>query len=170
MHSSLDWEAVTPPRATFESVSLLARAAQIGVRVPGGMYYRSCSLSEPMIIWFDEATDLERPLKYTRCCLGSKCTCKKKLLVHLKSCNALKNHLAREETENGIVVQKCRTAWRTHRWSVKRTRVRHRSTSRTHRINIFYQITDKYYDNVESCAGRTVKGMTVLQWGPSTNN
>ena len=61
VRSSLDWEAVTTPDATFLGVALGARAAWEGVEVPGGTYSGSRSSSEPMIMRADGATDFDRP-------------------------------------------------------------------------------------------------------------
>ena len=43
VRSSLDWEAVTTPYATFLGVAPGARAAREGVEVPGGTYLTSHS-------------------------------------------------------------------------------------------------------------------------------
>ena len=61
VRSSSDWEAVTTPDATILGVALGPRVAQEGAKVPGGMYSGSRSLSEPMTMRADEATDLDRP-------------------------------------------------------------------------------------------------------------
>ena len=67
MHSTLDWEAVTTPDATFLGVALGARVAPDGVVVLRGTYSVSCSLSELMTRRFflaDGAIDFE-PHVYT---------------------------------------------------------------------------------------------------------
>ena len=60
VRSSLDWEAVTTPDATFLGVALGERAAREGVEVSGGTYSGSRSSSESMIMHADGATDFDR--------------------------------------------------------------------------------------------------------------
>ena len=61
MRSSSYLEEVTTPGDTLVGVDLVERAAEVGVQVPGGTYSGSHSSSEPIISWFDGATDLECP-------------------------------------------------------------------------------------------------------------
>ena len=59
-------------------VARVVHAARVGVRVPGGTYSRSLSLSKPMTIWTDGASDLECPREDTRSCFGAISTYKQK--------------------------------------------------------------------------------------------
>ena len=61
VRSSSDWEVVITLDATFVGVALVAHGAREGVEVPGGTYSGSRSLSEPMTMWADWATDFNLP-------------------------------------------------------------------------------------------------------------
>ena len=61
VRSSSDWEVVTTPDATFLGVALGARAARVGVEVPGGTYSGSRSSSEPMNRRADGVTEFDHP-------------------------------------------------------------------------------------------------------------
>ena len=60
VRSSLDWEVVTTPDATFLGVALGARAAREGVEVPGGTYLGSRSSLAPMTMRANGATNIDR--------------------------------------------------------------------------------------------------------------
>ena len=61
VRSTLDWEAVTTPDATFLGVALVARATRVGVAVPRGTYSGSCSSLEPINTRADGVIDIEFP-------------------------------------------------------------------------------------------------------------
>ena len=61
VRSSSDLKAMTTPDAPFLGVSHGTRAAHEGVEVPRGTYSGSRSLSEPMTMRVDGATDFDRP-------------------------------------------------------------------------------------------------------------